>query len=119
MRATLSFTMTAIVLLLSACGEHRRETSEFFEEKTGLPLCSEARVSNKTIGAHDYEVDFTYSVDLELTTQCENRLLTDIKDRLNVECASVDNCSFFDNNNWFYELRRLGNGQVSFTLRAT
>lgn len=105
-------------LCLVSCGETRHETPEFFEEKTGLPLCSDAELTNRTVGDHDFEVDFTYSVDLELSARCENMLLAEIKNRLGIECESADNCSFMDSNNWSYELRRLNDGKLNFTLRA-
>lgn len=110
----------AIVAALSvaACGENRQENPEFFEKKTGLPLCPSARVSNKTVGDHDFETDFTYSVDINMDRQCENQFILDIKDRLNIECDNLDNCRFMDSNSWSYEIRRTKRGSINFTLRV-
>ncbi len=118
MRVAPGFAILAATLCLTSCGETRHETPEFFEKKTGLPLCSEAQLTNRTVGDHDFEVDFTYSVDLELNDRCKDMLLDEIENRLGIRCGSVDSCTFMDKNDWPYELRRLNDEKINFTLRA-
>ena len=104
---------------LVSCGETRQESPAFFEKKTGLPLCSSAKISNKTVGDHDFETDFVYSVNINMDRKCEEQLISAISERLEVECKSLDYCNFMDKNSWSYEIKRLNASEINFTLRAT
>ena len=103
---------------LMACGEVRLETPAFFEKKTGLPLCSSAQIENKTVGDHDFETDFTYSVNITMDQRCQDQLISEIRSRLGISCASLDSCDFMDEQSWSYTIRRVRENQINFTLRA-
>ncbi|MFK4004857.1 hypothetical protein [Qipengyuania sp. NPDC077563] len=103
---------------LMACGEVRLETPAFFEKKTGLPLCSSARIENQTVGEYDFETDFTYSVNITMDQRCEDQLIAEISSRLGISCASLDYCNFLDEQNWSYTIGRVRDNQINFTLRA-
>lgn len=105
-------------LLLASCGETRLENPEFFEKKSGLPLCSSAKISNKTVGDHDFETDFVYSVDIEMDNKCEDKFLSVIERRLRIKCDSLDYCSFMDSSGWSYVIKRTNSNKINFTLRA-
>lgn len=104
---------------LVSCGETRHENPAFFEKKTGLPLCQSAKITNKAVGDHDFETDFVYSVNISMERQCEEQLISEIRDRLDVDCNNLDYCNFMDQNSWSYEIQRINESDISFTLRAT
>ena len=106
-------------LSLVSCGETRQENPAFFEKKTGLPLCPSAKISNKTVGDHDFETDFIYSVNISMDHKCEEQFMSAISDRLDVECNNLDYCNFMDKNSWSYEIKRINGNKINFTLRAT
>ena len=115
------FNMIAVlgVCGLMACGEVRLETPAFFEKKTGLPLCSSARVENQTVGDHDFETDFTYSVHITMDQPCEDQFVSAISDRLGIDCPDLNYCDFLDDQSWSYTIERVRENQINFTLRAT
>lgn len=107
----------SILSLLIGCTEVRHETPDFFESKTGIPICSDARISNFQVGDHDYETDFTYGVTLQMSDECKDELSEQIGERLGVKC-NLSQCNFMDGNNWSYEISTLANGELEFILRA-
>ncbi|MEP2086567.1 MAG: hypothetical protein ABJI44_07765 [Marinomonas sp.] len=105
-------------IFLIACGEKREENSEFFEKKTGLRICQEAEIRNVKIGEYDYRTDFTYGVEISASEKCEAEFRKEIKNRLNVDCSTLERCSFWDENNWTYRISRTEEGKLLFVLGA-
>lgn len=107
-----------LALLLSACAKERPQTVEFFEKKTGLPLCRTAQVRNFQVGKYDDEIDFTYGVHLTMSDTCQRDFLYQIEHRLGYICRPSTACNFMDQNNWSYELTPISDGRIKFILRA-
>lgn len=118
-RTSISALLLLVPLAACSCSENRPESPEFFQQMTGLPICSEAKIENASSSPFEDETDYIYSVNIEMNENCARNFFADIHERLGHNCAENSGCSFVDNNGWDYEIRRIQEGRYTLVLVTT
>lgn len=93
------------VVLLQSCGE-RPETTTYFSQVTGLPLCSEASVRNVNARAPDRSTGFDsiYIVDVAMPAACKATFAKAVGQHIGAKCEPSDGCSGSAKNGDFYAI---------------
>ena len=107
-----------VVSFLFGCVEQRNETPQLFSKKTGIALCTEARVKNIKVGNYDYETDFVYSVRISSNKKCIKSFYKRINNDFGVNCQNRQICEFVNEKSWSYKVMQIRDGVIMLTLNA-